>query len=503
MSLKIETTPLPGSRLEIRVQADAEEIEKAYDRVFSQLQQEARIPGFRPGRAPRALLERRLAADSLRRLAWHSFLEKAYAPALEELKIEPYGEPEFPDLDEWEGFQRGQDLDMTVTWTVYPRPELPDYLHLKLVKPSAEVSEEDLDEQLQAMREAHAKQQPTDREIVQEGDAVTAHVVVFRPGTDEILDETEVELIAEKESEDDLKKAVVGAVKGQEFETTLELGYEQVDPDLVGDEARAQVRVDEIAERILPELDADFAKTIDDSLDSVDALREYVRERLTKQREKLAEGMVRGMALGLVDAGTRMELPPAMINEAATGELRRYTRQMLSGGMTPERIRDLVADRETGLADAVLRETVSDLRTLYIEDAIAREQNLEVTEEDMERALAEYAEEHGIDVPTLRQMVEVQTHTEAEFRDRARRLKIMDLLVAHAEIEEVPWEAFPLRSRRLVEEAVEGRKGGSPQVRAEAEEPGLSPEALEEEEAEEEDQPTSGEPAEVAPEESQ
>jgi trigger factor len=463
MALKIDTTPLPGSKLEIRVEADAAEVDKSFDRVFSRLQQEAHVPGFRPGKAPRAILERRIGEEALRQMAWQEFLEKTYAPAIEELNIQPFGDPEMPDLEEWDGFQRGQDLELSLTWTVHPRPELPDYLHLKLVKPSAEVAEEDIEEQLKSLREAHAKQQPTDRETVEDGDAVTVHVTVLEGESDEIAEEQDVELVAEQASEDPLRSAIVGAIKGQEFETRLRSPHEEDGEEHEG--PRVKIRVDEIAERVLPELDAEFAKTVDDSLDSVEALRVFVAERLSADRKRAAEAMVRNLAMTLVDATTRMDLPPELVNQAASGEMRRYAQDMLSDGMSADRVRELVSDRESGLADAILRNTVGDLRMMYIEEAIVREQEIEVEEADIERALAEYAEEHAIDVASLRQMVEMQEETEHQFADRARRMKIRDMLVENAEIEEVPWEAFPLRARRLVEEAV----GGYPSVADEME----------------------------------
>jgi trigger factor len=463
-----------------------------------------------PPRPPRALLERRFDAKTLRGMAWQEFLEKSFAPEMEKLNIQPYGDaPEMPSLDEWEGFQRGAPLELTLTWTIHPRPELPDYLHLKLVKPSAEVSEEDLDEQIEELRGAHAKQQPVDRTTVQDGDVVTAHVVIHRPDSEEVLDETDAELSAAQDSENPLRKDLVGKTRGEEFPTTVHLGEGTPEPELAGQEARATVRVDAIAERVLPELDADFAKTVDETLDSVEALREYVRERLTKQRAEGAERMVRGLAIGLVNAGTRMELPADMVNKAATGQMRRYARDMISDGMPLEKVQEIVSDRETGVADAILNETVSDLRTMYIEEALARELDLEVEEADIERALAEYAQEHGIEVPALRQMVDMQAETEDQFADRARRLKIMDLLVEHAEIEEVPWDAWPLRSRRLVEETAEAVHPSGLRIAAEPEEPELAFEASEEggqafqpvqpeeaegEEPETEEQPTAAEP---------
>jgi len=451
MALNITTESLPGSQLKIRVEADAAEVEKAYDRVFSQLSQEARIPGFRPGKAPRAILERRFDADTLRRLAWEGFLEKSCLPALEALKIRPYGEPEMPDLDNWDGFQRGQPLDLSLTWTVYPRPVLPDYLALKLLRPSAEVTEEDVEARLRDLRRAHAKRVPVDRDTVQEGDLVSAQVTVFRPESEEPLDEYEADLEARADSEHPVSKALVGAQKSGVVETTTLLGPEQADPELAGKEVRVRIEVKQIQENLLPELDAEFARQVEEGLESVEDLREWVRKRLAEDFEREAERAVRDLALAVVNAHTELDLPPDMVRDIAGSRLEQYAREMAADGVKVDRIRELMSDRESGIIETVLGNTVLGLRMYYILEAIAEEQGIEVGEEDVERALAEYAERHGVDVNTLRQMVLMQPEVEEEFRRRARDAKVVDLLVAHAEVEEVPREGFAARARRLLE----------------------------------------------------
>lgn len=472
MALNITTEPLPGSQLRIRVEADEAEVEKAYDRVFSQLSQEARIPGFRPGKAPRAILERRFDADTLRRLAWEEFLEKSWLPALEALKIRPYGEPEMPDLDNWDGFRRGQPLDLSLTWTVYPRPILPDYLSLKLLRPSTEVTEEDIEARLQDLLKAHAKRVPVDRDTVQEGDLVSAYVTVFRPESEDILDEYQGDLTAHADREDPISKAIIGARKGSVAETTLRLGADQADPELAGKEVRVKIRVQEIQEEVLPELDAEFARQVEESLESVEELRDWVRERLREDFEREAERAVRDAALAVVNARTELDLPPAMVRDLAGSQLERYAREMMASGVSADRIRQLVSDRESGITEALVGETITGLRLYYILDAIAEEQRIEVSEEDVERAVAEYAERHGIDANSLRQMVMMQPETEEEFRRRARDARVVDLLVAHAEIEEVPREGFPARLRRLLEEQPAGE--GEPAHSASEVEPALA-----------------------------
>ncbi|HEY3397458.1 MAG TPA: trigger factor [Armatimonadota bacterium] len=453
MAIKIETENLPGSRLLIRVEADAAEVDKSFDRAFSQLQAEARVPGFRPGKAPRAILERRFDADMQRRLAWQEFLEKTYAPALEDLDIEPLGEPEMPNIDEWDGFQRGQDLQMTVTWTVQPRPELPEFKNLKLVKPSAEVTPEDVDEAIEQLREANAKRQPVERTTVAAGDLVSAHVIVTKGDTEEVLEESDAELTAREDSDAPVEKALVGAPVDTILEVKVPLQGQQADEELAGGEATVKVEIKSLAENILPELTDEFAHSVDEKLNTVDELRTFVTERLASELAESAETQVRELALALVNSRTKLDLPPDMVNRMATSEMQQYAREMLSDGMSMDKVKEIITSQESGVQDAVLSETVRRLREHYLLGALAREAELEVDDEDMARYMTIYSQEHGVDEATLRSMVMMQPETESDFRERALRIKIGDFLVNHAEIEEVGREGYPLMARRLFEEA--------------------------------------------------
>jgi trigger factor len=469
MALKLETERLPGSKLEIRVQADAAEVEKAYDRVFSHLAEEARIPGFRPGHAPRAILERRFSEEDLRRLAWQEFLESSFAPELEKLEVEPLGEPDIPDLEENEGFQRGQDFSMTTTLMVHPEPDLPDYHALKLVRPSAEVTEEDVDEHLQRLRLAHAKREKVDREVVQAGDIVAACVHIHDAEGDKELEHYDAELKADPDSKNEVEKHLVGAKQGETVEYEMTLTEPQEDPALVGQKVKVSALVEEIREVILPELDADFAKAVEDSLDSVEALREYVKERLTEQFAAESDRAVRSLAMAVVDRGTRMELPEKLVRSMTSTEMSRYNERLQMEGLSSEAALEMLQDRETGLFDQAAMSAVEGLRLHYIFEAIAKAEDLEPGEEEINAALAEYAKEYGLEEGNLRQMVAMQPETEAEFHEQATRRMVIDKLLADAEIDEVSREGYPLMARRLLEEATERQKPAAP--------PAVEPEA--------------------------
>ena len=463
MSLNLTTERLPGSKLEIRVEADAAEIEKAYDRVFSLLAEQAQVPGFRPGRAPRAILERRFPAEDLRRMAWREFLENSFAPALEELKIRPLGEPELPDLEDVEAFQRGQEFELVTTVAVHPEPSLPDYHALKLVAPSAEVTSEDVDEQLERLRLAHARREVADRDEVAEGDSVSVCVHVTDAQTGEELDHSDSEVTAGAEGDSELARRLVGAKKGEELEFEMTLSEPQPDPELVGKQARLKAQVEQIHEVILHDLNEEFAKSVDETLETVEDLREYVKGRLQEQFDRQRQRALRDLAIALVDAGTRMELPESLVQSMTHAETRKLHEHLVGEGLSQEAALEMLQDRETGLLEQAAMDAMQNLRLHYIFQALAEAEGLEPGEEDVDRALVDYAREYGLEAGHLRQMVDMQPESEHQFHDQALRRLVVDRLLESAEVQEVARDAYPLMARRLLEEAHEqAQKGAVP-----------------------------------------
>lgn len=481
MALKLKTQRLPGSRLEICVDADAEEVEKAFDSAFSYLARETQIPGFRSGKAPRAVLERRFEADTIRQLAWQRFLERSYLPALEDLKIRPVGEPKMPEVDEVEGFEPGQTLVMTSTIAVHPEPQLPDYRALKLVRPCAEVTEEEVDEHLELLRRTQATHHRVERNTVETGDLVTAQVQVLDPESAEILEEYQADFRANPESENELEQKLVGAERGQPVEYEHTLSQEQEAPELSDKTVLIKATVEKIEEETLPELNDELAQAIDDSLSTVAELREYVRERLEKQFAETADQAVRGLAMAVVAKNTEIDLPEELVQNLATSEMNRYMDDLQAKGASIEEAVQAVTDQESGLMQHAQSSAQQTLKRHYIFEAIAEREGLEVSEEDLDRELLDYAQEHGLAEATLRQMATMQPETEEQFREQARRTKVMALLVENAEIEEVPREGYAVWARRLLEGEVES-EAESKELAEEASEAGpgevLAPEPV-------------------------
>jgi len=155
--VKLDKEVMPGSRVKVTLTAEPEDIDKVFAKAYDQLRNEGRVPGFRPGKAPNAILKRHYNNELIQELAWSAFLEDIYAPALQDSDLNPIFPPQVPSLDEVNDFTEGQPIEVETVLTVHPEPDLPDYKALKLIKARTEVTDEEIDEQRARRRDRRGK----------------------------------------------------------------------------------------------------------------------------------------------------------------------------------------------------------------------------------------------------------------------------------------------------------------------------------------------------------
>jgi len=189
ISLQLNTVKLPGSQLDMTFSLDDADVRRAFDKVYGELAQQGAIPGFRPGRAPAAVIKRRFKPEILRDMFWMKAVETFVEPEMEKEDLKVIGQPDFPDFEQIEVVE-GQPLEFTLKVTVRPEPELPEYKGLKLYRVATEVTEEQVAAVLDQMRQAAAKEKPVTDRPVQNGDTVAAELKITLAGQDEPVHES-------------------------------------------------------------------------------------------------------------------------------------------------------------------------------------------------------------------------------------------------------------------------------------------------------------------------
>jgi trigger factor len=425
-TLSVVTEKLPKSQVVMTIEVPAAQVDATYERVLNRLASRAKIGGFRPGRAPRALVEARLGPGVLREEVVEMLVPEVVQQALGEKSLDPIDNPDVEVLE----LDRGQPARLKATISVMPDVELGDATKLDPVARTIEVTDEMLQRRLEDVRQPMAEITPVEREV-RTGDVVVIDVEVEVGGE---LVESESRKAMEAEIKEgvllpELLAVLPGAFAGEKREATVTFPEDYEEPKLAGKEATIRVTVDGVKEKVLPELDDALAKTLSDGVhETVDAYRASVRAELEESAAAMAK-MEREQALvrALVETST-VDVPEALTDRELTSQLEsmerslhrqglkldsylRYMGKTIDQWMTDER-----PDAEARLKiDLVLAE-------------FARRENLEPSEEEVVKFLEEQA---AADDELKDQVTELRKSPSARryFASRLRRLKVLERLV--------------------------------------------------------------------------
>ncbi len=426
--LSVVTERLPKSQVGMNIEVPAEVVDATYDRVLNRLASRARIEGFRPGRAPRALVEARIGPAVLREEVVETMVPDVIRQALEGESIDPIDNPDVEVLE----LERGRPAKLKATISVMPEVDLADVTTLKIAPPdhSHDVTDEMLERRLEDLREPMAEITPVEREV-RKGDIAVIDVEVELDGT---IIESETRKSTEAEIKDgvllpELIEVLPGTFvdEGREAQVTFPETYSN--PDLAGKQATIRVTVRGVKEKILPPLDDALAKSLTNGKqETADAYREAVREELQESAHALAK-MEREQAVvtALVDAST-VEVPEALVDRELTSELESMERTLNRQGLKLDRylqylnksLDEWMADRRP---DAEAR-----LKVDLVLGEFARREGLEPTEEEAAGFLEEQA---AADEELKGQLAELKKSPTARryFASRLRRRRVLDRLV--------------------------------------------------------------------------
>jgi len=388
------------------------------------------VPGFRPGKAPNAILKRHYNNELIQELAWSAFLEDIYAPALQDSDLNP--------------------IEVETVLTVHPEPDLPDYKALKLIKARTEVTDEEIDEQLEQLRESYADEIEVDRDSVAEGDLVQVAMSIIGPDG-EIVEESESQFIADRDSDQPVARKLSGHMIGQVVTDETPIAEDFDDEKLAGQMVTIEATISSLKERKLPELDDNFAADVDKELASLEELRERIADQLANSKRRVAERNLRNMAITTVMQASNIDLPQELIDNVTASQVQSYMQYLQGQGLSAEESVQAMRDDQ----DTVSGQVIGGLKLHYVFQAIADREEIEITDEDLKAAIPGYAAENDLDEQMVKEAAEVHEEMENHLRNFTTQERIIQILLENAEIEEVPWEAYPLRAKRHMDQYVE------------------------------------------------
>jgi trigger factor len=427
MQTTVEETAKHTVRLNVEVPAD--EVARDLDRAYRKVSGEVKVPGFRKGKVPRQIIDARIGRDVVIEEFVHDTLPRYYAQAIRENELAPIGEPEI-DLDPME---EGKPLTFTATVEVRPRLKLEpeQYRGLIVDRPDTEPTERELDEHLDRLRERFAELEVVGRPA-REGDYVLADVRATRHGV-EVPEATRLGFNAELGTATlvpELDKELDGKRKGDivKFNAVLPESF----GDLAGQEVTFQVLVKEVKSKKLPGADDEFAKTASE-FDTLAELREDLRTKLRQLKQVEADAVVRDQVLRKLVDQVYVDLPERLVDEETERRVARAGERAERAGTTlEEALKDQGWDELRFRSDA-RSHAVRALKADLALEAVARQEEIGVTEEDLGKEVAALAQATGRDVKEVARLLERSGQVTSLAGDIIRS-KALDLLVEAANV---------------------------------------------------------------------
>ena len=383
---------------------DQAEIQKGLTQAFNKVKGSLNVPGFRKGKVSRQVFNRMYGEEALYEDALNAVLPENYEAAVKEAGIDPVSQPKI-DIDSME---KGQDWVIKAEVTVKPEVKLGDYKDLTVEKQDRTVTAEDVDAKLKQEQEQQPELVIKEDEAAVNGDTVIIDFegfvdgVAFEGGKGENYS---LEL-GSGSFIPGFEEQLVDHKAGDNVDVTVTFPEDYQAEDLAGKEANFKVVVHEVKAKELPELDDEFAKDVDENVETLAELKEKYMKELTEAKEKAAEDAKDELAIRTaVENAEILDLPHVMVHDEVHRSMDEFLNNMQRQGIAPEMYYQLTGSTEADLHKQFEGEAENRVKTNLVIEAIAAAENLEATEEDVEKEIAELSEAYNMPVDQIKRVL--------------------------------------------------------------------------------------------------
>ncbi|MFA7743737.1 trigger factor [Salinicoccus roseus] len=389
-----------GNEGVLTVTVPAKEVDGALNEAFKKVSKDVSIPGFRKGKVPRQMFEKRFGVESLYQDALDILLPKAYTEAVNEADINPVDQPEV-DIEQME---KGKDLIFTAKVIVEPEVKLGEYKGLEAEELDTEVTEEDVQKEIDNMLEAHADMVVKEDGKVEEGDVVNLDFDGYVDGEQFEGGQAEgYELeIGSGSFIPGFEEQVVGMGVEEEKDVNVTFPEEYHAEELAGKEATFKVKVNSIKSKEIPELDDELVKELDQDVETVDALKEKVEKDLKEAKENEADVTMKEQLIEQAAENAEIDVPEAMVKTETDRMLQEFEQRLSQQGINMEMYQQLSGQDEDALREQMKDDAQKRVRTNLVLKQIAVDEDIEVTEADMDKELEKMSEQFGIKVEDIK-----------------------------------------------------------------------------------------------------
>ena len=386
-------------KLTFEIQPD--KIKEGLDIAFNKVKKSLNVPGFRKGRVPRQIFNKMYGEEALYQDALNALLPEAYANAVSESKIKPVSQPEI----NVESMEKDSTWVLSAKVTVEPEVELGEYKGLEVMKHSTDVSDKEVADELERRRQQQAELVLKEDEPAAEGDTVVIDFegkVDGKPFDGGKAENYSLEL-GSKTFIPGFEDQLVGHKAGDEVEVKVTFPDDYQAKDLQGKDAVFEVKIHEVKQKELPELDDDFAKDIDDDVDTLEELKAKVKDEIKEQKEAAAKNAVQEEAISKAVENAKIgDIPEAMIEDDVQRQMDQYFSGMQQQGINPDMYFKLTGTSEEDLRKQFREGSEERVKTNLVLEAIVEKENIEVSEDEINDEIKDLATQYGMDEKAVR-----------------------------------------------------------------------------------------------------
>lgn len=425
--LKNET--IDKSRVKLTIEIDKDAFADAVMKAYKKNVKKIAIPGFRKGKAPKAIIERYYGEGVFYEDAVNFVCPDAYEFAVKEADIEPVDRPEI-DI---ETIGEGKDLVITAEVTVKPEVELGDYIGVSAEKKNYRTKVADVDAQIKAAQDKNARMIDIDDRAVKKGDFTVIDFEGFVDGvpfeggkaTDHSLEIGSGQFIPGFEDQ------LIGAKIGEEKEINVTFPEEYHAEELKGKPAVFKVTVKSIQQKELPELNDDFAKDVSE-FDTFEEYKQDVKAKLDKANADKTAAEFEGNVIKVVTDAAKVDIPQCMIDAKIEDLIRDFGYRLSSQGLSLDQYMKYTGETVDTFKEQFKDQAAEQVKTALVLGEIAKKENIEVTDEDVENEFKRMAEMYGMEVDKLKEYI--KDGEKDSLKEELKIKKAVDKIVGAAKV---------------------------------------------------------------------
>ncbi len=403
--MEVTKNQLEGNKVELKVEIEAERVNEALEQAYKKVVKDIDISGFRKGKVPRKVLEARYGKEVLHKDALDILIPEGYREALDETGIEPIDQPDIEDFH----IEEDEPASFTAIVEVKPEVELGEYTDLDVEKESAEVTEEEIEEEIERVRNQHSQLVASDKEVVEDGDFV---IIDFEgkkdgePFPGGSAEEYSLE-IGSNTFIPGFEEQLIGAQVGDELELNITFPEDYNAEDLAGEDVIFDVEIKEIKEKQLPELDDEFAKEVSD-YETFEEYKESIKERLQKSKEDRTQREYENKLIEKASQNAEVDVPEKMVEDELNTMFQNFTQSVSQQGMEVQDYLDYMGTDEEGWKEQNKEAAENRTRSNLVLEAIAEKEGIEISEEEIEEQIQEIAESNDQDPEQIKAFLQMQ-----------------------------------------------------------------------------------------------